>query len=251
MSVLGMITNGEAGNLTAAQRGRRHRLATILLVGITTLALSACESDLQQESSLTPEDSSPAVDYLMRLDSERSDPGQFQLALGGEGLHILTGPAGIAYRETDAVTSGDFQVEATFVQYSAPVGYREAYGIFVGGRELQQTDHEYTYLLVRPTGDFLIKRRLGEITEVVVDWTPHDAVAQVVEEGDEPTNVMAIEVVGGHVRFLVNGEAVHEMPAPEARPYGIAGIRANHRLEISMTDWALRSPATEAPASAP
>jgi hypothetical protein len=214
---------------------KKALLALVLLAG--------CEAtDTMPETDMISEDTSPAVNYTVRLDSERSDPGQFQVALGGEGLRILTGPAGITYQAGDVVSSGDFRVEASFVQYSAPVGYREAYGIFVGGRELEASDLEYTYLLVRPTGDYLIKRRLGEITEVVVDWTPHDAVGRVDAEGDEPINVMAVEVEGGETRFMVNGEVVHSMPAAEARPYGIAGIRANHRLDISMNGWVLTVP---------
>jgi hypothetical protein len=118
----------------------------------------------------------------MRLDSERGDPAEFQLELEAEGVGIVTGPAGIAWRPTDVVASGDFRAEATFVQYEAPIGYREAYGVFVGGSDLQGPDQEYIYLLVRPTGDFLVKR---------------------------------------------------------ARPHGVAGIRANHRLDILVRNWAL------------
>ncbi len=219
---------------------KRHRAEALLCAA---LLITACEAtDTTPEPNIVPEDTSPATDYTVRLDSERSDPGQFRLARGGEGLRILTGPAGIAYRTEDAVTSGNFRVEATFVQYSATVGYREAFGIFVGGRELDAPDHEYTYLLVRTTGDYLIKRRLGEITEVVVDWTPHDAVVQVNAEGDEPTNVMAVEVIDGETRFIINSEVVHAMPASQARPYGITGIRANHRLDVSMNGWRLTTP---------
>jgi hypothetical protein len=202
--------------------------------------LGACEAkDIVPEPTLAPEDTSPATDYLIRLDSDRSDLSQFQLARGGEGLRILTGPAGIAYRAEDEVTSGDFRVDATFVQYSAAVGYREAFGIFVGGRDLNTPDLEYTYLLVRTTGDYLIKRRLGETTEVLVDWTPHAAVAKVEVEGDEPANMIGFEVNEGEARFLVNGQVVHSVPAAETRPYGRVGLRANHRLDISVNGWSL------------
>jgi hypothetical protein len=177
--------------------------------------------------------------YLMRLDSERGDPAEFQLELEAEGVGIVTGPAGIAWRPTDVVASGDFRAEATFVQYEAPIGYREAYGVFVGGSDLQGPDQEYIYLLVRPTGDFLVKRRRGESTEVLVDWTPHEAVRRVVNEGDEPENTLTVEVLDGRTSFQVNGTEVHHMPAPEARPHGVAGIRANHRLDILVRNWAL------------
>lgn len=187
--------------------------------------------------------------YLLRLDSERGDPAEFQLELDAEGLGIVTGPAGIVWRPTDTVASGDFRAEATFVQYEAPLGYREAYGVFVGGSDLQGPDQEYIYLLVRPTGDYLVKRRRGETTEVLVDWTPHEAVRRVANEGDEPENTLAVEVLDGRTSFLVNGTEVHHMPSPQARPYGVAGIRANHRLDILVRDWSLGAipPATSTP----
>jgi hypothetical protein len=187
--------------------------------------------------------------YLIRLDSERGDPTEFELELQAEGLGIVTGPAGIAWQPADVMTSGDFRAEATFVQYEAPLGYREAYGVFVGGSDLRGPDQEYIYLLVRPTGDYIVKRRRGETTEVLVDWTPHEAVRRVVNEGDEPENTLTIEVRDGHTSFLVNGSEVHDMPTPEARPYGVAGIRANHRLDILVQDWSLGAipPATATP----
>jgi hypothetical protein len=58
-------------------------------------------------------------------------------------------------------TGGCFFAQATFVLYGAPLGYREAYGIFVGRLDLGEPDQEYTYLLIRSTGDFLVKRRIG------------------------------------------------------------------------------------------
>ena len=233
------------------RRGRQYWRIRCVVTGLGALGLvtlSACEVESTPETELIAEDTSPAVAYTVRLDSERSDPGDFQLVIGGEGLRILTGPAGIAYRPEDTVTNGAFHAEASFTQFSAPVGYREAYGIFVGGRELEAPDQEYTYLLVRGTGDFLIKRRLGDITEVIVDWTSHDAVARVSEDGNEPTNVLAVEVDGDEARFLVNEVVVHAMPAAQARPYGVAGLRANHRLDVAVNAWSVtasQEPATQ------
>jgi hypothetical protein len=125
------------------------------------------------------------------------------------------------------------------VQYGAPVGYREAYGIFVGGIDLDGPDLEYTYLLVRPTGDFLVKRRIGEITETIHDWTPHDAVRRVIADGDEPQNTLAIAVLDGETSFFVNDAVVHTQPSARVRPYGVAGVRANHRLDIRVDDFLL------------
>ena len=136
-------------------------------------------------------------------------------------------------------------VQATFMQYDAPVGYREAYGIFLGGIDLTGADLEYTYLLVRPTGDYLVKRRIGEVTETLVDWTPHPSVHTVEAEGDRPLNTLSIDVFDGEVHFVVNGDEVHVEAASRVRPYGIAGVRVNHRLDVRVDRWIMQ-PGSEA-----
>lgn len=177
--------------------------------------------------------------YHVRLDTESSDLAEFRLVEDDDGIRVHTGPAGIAYRSEDVVTSGDVHLEATFTQFDATVGYREAFGLFVGGIDLDGPDLEYTYLLVRTTGDYLVKRRIGEITETLADWTPHAAIRRVESEGDEPVNTLAVDVEGGEVHFVVNGEVVHAEAVGRARPYGTAGVRVNHRLDVRVDHWAL------------
>ena len=92
----------------------------------------------------------------------------------------------------------------------------------------------------RPTGDFLIKRRIGEITETLADWTPHPSVQTVQQEGDRPLNTLSIDVFGGETHFVVNGDEVHVEPATRVRPYGVAGVRVNHRLDIRVDNWLMR-----------
>jgi hypothetical protein len=206
-----------------------------LLVSISGCAEQGTPPTQQPDS----ESATPPGSYTVRLDSERSDPGQFRPSEADGSIRILTGPTGIAFRRGEQVLSGDFRVEATFIQYGAPVGYREAYGIFIGGRNLYSPDQEYTYLLVRPTGYYLIQRRIGDVLETLVDWTSHQAIRIVADEGYEPENTLTVEVVRGETRFQLNGTEVHTMPASETRPYGVAGLRANHRLNIRVTGWSL------------
>jgi len=218
------------------------RLTCMLVAGVALSACSAPADEPIEAPETAATEAAPEAGqegYEMRLDSERSDPGQFIIEELENSLQIQTGPAGIAYHPSDRIDSGDFHVEATYTQYGAPVGYREAYGLFVGGLDLQTTENEYTYLLVRPTGEYLIKRRISDTTETLVDWTPHDAISTVDAEGDEPVNTLSIDVFGAETRFLINGVQVHAVPSSSARPYGIAGLRVNHRLDVRITDWRL------------
>lgn len=206
---------------------------------VVALAVAGCAAEVAEEPS---GETGPAArpNYAIRLDSESSDPALFQLVEDDDGFRVQTGPAGIAYRSDDIVLTGDLHAQATFTQYDTPVGYREAYGIFVGGIDLEGTDLEYTYLLVRPTGDVLIKKRIGEITETLLDWTPHPAVHSVTAEGDQPINTLSIDVYQGEVHFVVNGDVVYVEQASRVRPYGVAGVRVNHRLDVRVDRWILR-----------
>lgn len=220
----------------------RRRVRSSFSALVMFLAWGCAEAEPIPEGLQTGPDARP--NFEIRLDSESSDMADFQVVEDDDGIRVNTGPAGITYRADDTVTSGDMLVQATFRQYDAPVGYREAYGIFVGGIDLASPDLEYTYLLIRPTGDFLVKRRIGEVTETIVDWTPHPAVRTVEAEGDEPVNVLGVSVFEGEAHFLVNGDIVHAAPASRVRPYGVAGVRVNHRLDVRVDRWIIRD-ATE------
>jgi hypothetical protein len=208
-----------------------------------TLLAVACATEAPPEREQGPAQTGVEArpNFSVRLDSESSDLAEFQLVEDDDGIRIQTGPAGIAYRSTDVILTGDMNVQATFLQYDAPSGYREAYGIFLGGIDLTGPDLEYTYLLVRPTGDFLVKRRIGETTETLVDWTPHPSVQTVEAEGDRPLNVLGINVFDGQAHFVVNGDEVHVEPTTRVRPYGIAGVRVNHRLDVRVDRWIMQA----------
>jgi hypothetical protein len=209
---------------------------------IAVLCAACTQSDPAAEAEAQAVAQAARPSYEVRLDSESSDAATFQVVEDDDGLRVQTGPAGIAYRSDDLAESGDFVLEATFIQYGASVGYREAFGVFVGGRDLDSPDQEYTYLLVRTSGDYLVKRRVGEVTETLADWTPHGAVVRVATAGDEPTNTLGVTVAGDETRFLVNGVVVQSIPTPRVRPWGIAGVRVNHRLDVRVDDWVLGPP---------
>lgn len=189
--------------------------------------------------------------YEASVDTIRGDPGQFELTLEGDVVHIMTGPAGVAWRPEDVVDRGDFLAEATFTVSGAPPGYREAYGIFVGGRDLDGPAPRSTYLVVRPTGEFLVGQLEGDSTATIADWTTSDAVQGVRAHGDEPVNVLGILREGEEIRFLVNGTVVHTVPASTIDTGGVAGVRINHRLDVRVASWYLGAPPLETPVTSP
>lgn len=223
----------------------RTRTTMSLVMVLALGGALACAEEAEQENGMeTPDTAAEAsdlpepVDWEVSLDDPEADQGGFQFSEEGGVFQIQTGPAAITYQDEQLVSGGNFQVRGTFVEREAPADHREAYGIFFGGRSLQSPGVRYNYFLVRGTGEYLIKRRDGESTETVTDWTASDAV-QGTGEGGGSENSLAVQVQGDSIRFLVNGQTVETVSTEEMNPYGVVGLRVNHRLNLSVRDWSV------------
>lgn len=177
------------------------------------------------------------ADWKVRFD----DPGASETDLEmfvemPPGWHITTGPAAIFWDPANR-GSGDFRVEMEVFLFD-PGRRREAFGLFVGGRELEGPNQEYTYFLLRNGGQFIVKRREGTGAPTVRPWTDHDAVKAFADrpEGESSVrNVLAVEARGDVVRFLVNGDEVASLSRSEVPVDGVYGMRINHALNVHVS----------------
>ena len=145
------------------------------------------------------------------------------------GHHVATGPAAIVYREADRA-DGPFHA-VTKIHLFPGSGHAEAFGVFLGGQNLQAANQSYTYFLIRGDGMYAIKRRNGTNVSTVVDFTANDAIAKAKPEGSVP-NEISFEVRRDSVAFMVNGKTVHTLPASSIDTRGIVGFRINHNLNL-------------------
>jgi hypothetical protein len=172
-----------------------------------------------------------------RADGGGSLSGVKMMPMGG-GVHFMTGPAGIYYKPADKA-SGTYEARATFTQMQ-PAAHPEAYGLIVGGSDLEGEGQKYTYFLIRQDGKYLIKRRAGASTPTIADWTDSAAVKKADGSG-KMSNTLAIEVGKDKVHFLVNGTEVSTADAANVDTTGIAGLRINHNLNVHVEGFAVKS----------
>ncbi|HUH12744.1 MAG TPA: hypothetical protein VMK65_06520 [Longimicrobiales bacterium] len=169
-----------------------------------------------------------------RLDRpDRGSRDDVQFVTMAPGWHVTTGPATILYDAT-RTASAPYRVEAEMHLFD-PGQRREGFGIFIGGRDLEGEGQAYTYFLLRQDGRFLIKRRAGEETPTVVDWTEEPAIAAWAEREEGETsvaNTLAVDVGTDEVVFSVNGTEVARVPASSVDRDGVAGLRVNHALDL-------------------
>jgi len=177
---------------------------------------------------LAAQDFQRPADWKVRFDRPAPDTAVYFVSMP-PGWHITTGPAGILYNPKD-IAQGEFRVEAEVFLF--PGERREGFGVFVGGEDLDGADQAYLYFLIRKDGSYLIKRRAGNDTHVIVPWTVHDAIVK--HDGGEGTakNVLAVECTADQVHFFVNGQQVSSLARTEVDVDGIFGLRVNHQLDI-------------------
>lgn len=146
-----------------------------------------------------------------------------------DGFHAITGPAAVFYNP-EWRKSGNYRVAARLAQTKAPQ-HPEAYGIVIGGRNLDADEQAYSYFLVRQTGEYFVATGQGGERKVVVNWTAHPAIQRPNAEG-RAANLLAVEVRGNEVVFAINGTEVARRPRSELETNGLFGFRINHNLDV-------------------
>jgi hypothetical protein len=173
--------------------------------------------------------------WQARLDRANSKIETVKFEKSGAGVHVTTGPAGIFYQAPPTTIAGSPTVSATFTQL-APAAHPEAYGLFIGGSDLQGPNQKYTYFVIRQDGKFLIKRRAGTETPTVTNWTDNAAIKQADASG-KMKNTLTIRTDKEKVHFLVNGTEVSAVPVSDLDVDGVAGLRVNHNLDVQIDDF--------------
>jgi hypothetical protein len=172
------------------------------------------------------------VGWSARLDNAQMALADVKFVTMGPGLHLTTGPHVILWREADR-TDGRFHTEVTITRTKAPA-HPESYGLIFGGRDLAGPNQTYLYFLVRGDGKYYIRKREGTtVSNVVSGWTDHAAINKADAAG-KVTDKLEIAATATTVRFLVNGQLVHEMPTAGLNLEGHVGLRASHALDLHL-----------------
>lgn len=169
--------------------------------------------------------------WTVRFDRANANPEELKFETMGQGLHVTSGPSAIYYNPTH-VARGNYTVEATFTQMRAPQ-HPEAYGLFIGGSNLEAANQLYTYFIIRANdGAYMIRHRAGGEVHDIQNWTEHQAVNKQNEQG-RATNKLSIVLDGENVSFRVNDTEVQSYPRARMQDIeGQAGLRVNHNLDV-------------------
>jgi hypothetical protein len=213
----------------------RSHLPVVLLLALMPAPLTA------QDHGRAPKIENGGVfpaGWTVRPD-EGGKPTEVSLVDMAPGWHVVTATSGIMYRARDRA-AGSFELNSRIHLFPGPGGHREAFGVFIGGKDLAAAGQRYTYFLIRGDGTYKIKRRSGaSATDVTKGWTPTPAVARE-KPGGPVANALSIVVGKERVSFRVNGQELYSAPAREIDTEGIVGLRVNHNLSIHVETMEIR-----------
>jgi hypothetical protein len=178
--------------------------------------------------------------FKIRWDDPGPDTAKTSFVTMSPGWHLTTGPnAGIFY-EPSWTATGNYKAEAVIHLFDPPKGHAEAYGIFVGGKDLEGAGEGYLYFLLRTDGQYLIKQRTGKQVKEVVAPTASPAVKPFdAAKGKSVANTLAIAAGPETVDFLINGTKVASKPRRDLAVDGTAGLRVNHMLNLHVEKFAV------------
>lgn len=200
----------------------RRLLVLLTFAGFLAPGLAAQEAEFTRSAG-----------WSLRADRASVDLSEVFFVDMPPGWHITT-PQAVTVWRPDQSATGRYRAEMEVYLFD-PEGRREAFGMFIGGADLEGGAQRYLYFLLREGGEFTIKVRRGDEAPTLVPWTRTEAMISFAGRPDgEATalNLLAVDVGADNVRFLVNGTEVAELPRGDLPLDGIVGMRVNHRLNL-------------------
>lgn len=172
--------------------------------------------------------------WKVRLDEPGPDSAKLSFASMSPGWHVTTGPAVILFNPA-TTAKGAFKAEAKFNLFKPGSGHAEAYGVFIGGTNLDAANEGYTYFLIRNDGQYLVKQRVGKETKDVIPWMASPAIRLFDGKAESVANTLTIVASATSVDFLINGTRVGTQPRTAVATDGIVGLRVNHNLNLHVS----------------
>jgi hypothetical protein len=175
--------------------------------------------------------------WWARLDDPKEARTGLKFVTMGTGLRATTGPNVILY-DPEEDWEGPYTTKATMTM-TKPASHQVAYGLFVGGQELDTDKQRYTYFVIRQDGRYLIRKRTGATTaNVAGDWADHASIQKPDAQGSQ-TNELAIAVGRETVTFMANGQTVATQPRSAVDAVGISGLRIGHGLDVQIEGFSV------------
>jgi len=209
-----------------------------IAIPVLLLLAAACTGDAaaRDRSAFGPADSAQGRDVAVDIPSPaawHTNPAAGPKVTPGAPTVVETGPHTLLWEEGAPELAPPYTVRAELHKRAGRL--HEGYGILFGATGLEGAEEaqHYSYFLVRGDGSFLVKRREGAQTPVVLDWTRHPRINRDAD-GSGRANVLEARVGADTTVFAVNGAEVARVPSASLAVRGRAGLRIAHDVVVEV-----------------
>lgn len=173
--------------------------------------------------------------------SANPDSGDIYFVNMTPGWHLTTGPRAIFWHPNNHAKD-NYTLQSSIYTFDPKGRDREGFGLFFGGQNLKNDQQSYIYFLIRNTGDFLIKSRLGMETKEITPWTASDAIVRFTDKSDSSElNTLSVKIRDTTMTFFINNTEVFNLVQATIQTDGQFGLRVNHAVNIHVSDLSVMS----------
>ena len=222
----------------------QHPRCRTLAAAVVALALGASTASAQDADRVVQDGGIAVEGWAGAIDARAAANGQSldhaKLAMDGDALHVITGPA-VTYWNPANVATGDYTVSATFTEpaFMELNDHPHPYGIMIAGNNLGTDQQSYLYCAAHGAGGFIVRGFGPEPFQVNGRRAEmNDAVNKAAARGEPVTQEIAVSVRGDKVECAINGTVVgsYDKAALVAdgmlvSTEGVYGIRFAHNTE--------------------
>lgn len=191
-----------------------------------------------------PNEGKRPAGWLVRSDSTSKAGARDSVFLmnRGRGYELVSGPASIVWNPKN-IARGSYILESTLYSGRQGTTFPEGFGVFIGGRNMQSPNAEFTEFLIRNDGFYAVLHHVGLRTIKLKDWTRIAGINQHGGQRDESVrNTFRIIVDDQFVTMVVNRTMMTSVSRGDAKSDGEYGVRIGAKQLIQIETLGLEKP---------
>jgi hypothetical protein len=184
-----------------------------------------------------PNEGKWSIGYKVRLDNPKAADTVVVIDRGA-GQYVLSGPPAIVYNPKNTV-SGKFILQGILFSGYSGSTIPEGFGVFLGGRNLDGPNADFTEFVVKNDGQFAVFQWKEGKRTALKDWTTVAGIN--IHSGrvtESARNTFRVLVDDQSVQLIVNRMMVYAFPRATFKPDGIYGVRIGSRQQFQVESLA-------------
>ncbi len=212
----------------------RHLILALAVVTPAVCVAQASEA-AKPKAAVQQATDARTLGWQVRADG-KADATKFTFVEMKPGWHVTSGPVSGVTFHPGMTGTGNYSAKMAVYFFPPKSTHHEGYGLVVGGKDLVGAGQQYTYFLVRNDGKYTIKRRMGDSTSTLVNWTASESLKLWKEGGPNALNILRVDAGSEAVEFRINDVVVATKPRKELGVDGVVGMRVNHFLDLHVSE---------------